>query len=48
MAQRERRTTLEERIEISERGAASLTDPVIAAGMAFSIWTARKWRGKAQ
>jgi hypothetical protein len=44
MAQRGRRTTFEERIEISERWEAGQTDPEIAAAMGFSVWTVRKWR----
>jgi hypothetical protein len=44
MAQRGRRTTFEERIEIGERWEAGQTDPEIAAAMGFSVWTVRKWR----
>ena len=48
MAQRGRRTTLEERIEIGERWEASQTDPEIAAAMGLSDWTVRKWRRQYQ
>ena len=48
MAQRGRRTTLEERIEISERWEADQTDPEIAAAMGLSVWTVRKWRREYQ
>lgn len=48
MAQRGRRTTLEERIEIGERSEAGQTDPEIAAEMGLSVWTVRKWRRKYQ
>ena len=48
MAQRGRRTTLKERIEIGERWEAGETDPEIAAAMDRSVWTVRKWRRKYQ
>ena len=48
MAQRGRRTTLEERIEIGERWEAGQTDPEIAAAMGPSDWTVRKWRRQYQ
>jgi transposase-like protein len=48
MAQKGRRTTFEERIEISERAAAGQTDPAMAVDMSLSVWTVRKWRRKAQ
>jgi transposase-like protein len=48
MAQRGRKTTLEERIEIGERWKAGQTDPEIAAAMGLSVWTVRKWRRKYQ
>jgi hypothetical protein len=44
MAQRGRRTTFEERVEISERWETGETDPEIAAAMSLSVWTVRKWR----
>lgn len=46
MAQRGRKTTLEERIEIGERSEAGQTDPEIAVEMGPSVWTVRKWRRK--
>ena len=46
--QRGRKTSLEERIEIGERGQAGQTDAQIAKVMGFSIWTVRKWRRKYQ
>ncbi len=48
MAQRGRRTTLEERMEIGEGWEAGQTDPEIAVAMRRSIWTVRKWRRKYQ
>ena len=48
MAQRGRRTTLKERVEIGERWEASQTDPEIATAMGISVWTVRKWRRKYQ
>jgi len=48
MAQRGRRTTLEERIEIGERWEAGQTDPETAAAMGLSDWTVRKWRRQYQ
>ena len=48
MAQRGRKTTLEERIEIGERWETGQTDPEIAAAMMLSVWTVRKWRRKYQ
>jgi hypothetical protein len=48
MAHRGRRTAIEERIEISERAAASQTDLEIAAATGWKVWTVRKWRRKAQ
>lgn len=48
MAQRGQRTTLEERVEISERSKAGQTDPEIAAAIGLSVWTVRKWRRKYQ
>jgi transposase-like protein len=48
MAQRGRRTTLEERTEIGERWEAGQTDPEIAAAMGLSDWTVRKWRRQYQ
>lgn len=48
MAHRGRRTTIEERIDISERAAANQTDREIAAVTGWKVWTVRKWRRKAQ
>jgi hypothetical protein len=48
MAQRGRRTTLKERIEVGERWEAGQTDPEIATAMGISVWTVRKWRRKYQ
>lgn len=48
MAKRGQWTTLEERIGISERWEAGQTDPEIAAAMALSVWTVRKWRRQYQ
>jgi transposase len=42
--QRGRKSSLEERIEIGERGQAGQTDRQIAQAMGFSVWTVRKWR----
>ena len=46
MVQRGQWTTLQERIEIGERERAKQTDRQIAAAMARSYWTVRKWRRK--
>jgi transposase len=48
MAQRGRKTTLEERIEIGERWEAGQADPEIAAAIGRAVWTVRKWRRKYQ
>ena len=48
MAQRGRKTTLEERVEIGERWESGETDPEIAAAMNRSVWTVRKWRRRYQ
>lgn len=48
MAQRGRRTTLKERIEIGERWEAGQRDPQIATATGISVWTVRKWRRKYQ
>jgi transposase len=48
MAQRGRRTTLKERIEMGERWEAGQTDPQIATATGISVWTVRKWRRKYQ
>ena len=48
MAQRGRKTSLEERIEIGERWEAGQTDPEISATMGRPVWTVRKWRRKYQ
>lgn len=48
MAQRGRKTTLEERVEMGERWEAGETDPEIAAAMNRSVWTVRKWRRRYQ
>lgn len=48
MAQRGRKTTLKERIEIGERWEAGQRDPEIASGMGILVGTVRKWRRKYQ
>lgn len=48
MVRRGRKTSLEERLEMGERGQAGQTDAQIAQAMDFSIWTVRKWRRKYQ
>jgi transposase len=48
MAQRGRKTALEERIEIGERWEAGQTDPEITAAIGRPVWTVRKWRRKYQ
>lgn len=48
MAQRGRKTTLKERIEIGERWETGQTDPELATAMGISVWTMRKWRRKYQ
>ena len=48
MAQRGRKTALEERIEIGERWECGQTDPEIAAAIGRPVWTVRKWRRKYQ
>jgi len=48
MAQRGRKTTLEERVEMGERWKAGQADAEIAAAMNRSVWTVRKWRRRYQ
>jgi transposase InsO family protein len=50
MARRPRPTTYQERVAITERASAGESDTTIAAALACSIWTVRKWRriGKKQ
>jgi transposase-like protein len=48
MGQGNRATTLQERLEISERAACGETDPQIATAMQLSPVTVRKWRRRAQ
>lgn len=44
MARRTRPTTYQERVAITERASAGETDTTIAAALACSAWTVRKWR----
>ena len=44
MRRRGQVTTLQERIEISDRAVAGETDPEMARAMGCSVYTARKWR----
>ena len=48
MGQGNRATTLQQRLEISERAARGETDPQIATAMQLSPATVRKWRRRAQ
>ncbi len=48
MIRRGQTTTLQERLEISERAAAGQSDPEIAAALGCSVWTVRKWRRRGQ
>jgi len=48
MGQGNRATTLQQRLEISERAACGETDPQIAIAMQLSPATVRKWRRRAQ
>ena len=48
MAQRGQHTTLQQRVELSERAAAGLTDRAIATELDRFRWTVRKWRHIAQ
>ena len=42
------RTTFQERLDIAERAAAGQRDSEIAAALACSVWTVRKWRRRDQ
>ena len=48
MAQHGQHTTLQQRVELSERAAAGLTDRAIATELDCSQWTVRKWQRIAQ
>ena len=48
MGEGNRATTLQQRLEISERAACGETDPQIATAMQLSPATVRKWRRRAQ
>ena len=48
MRRRGQTTTLQERIEISERAQAGQSDPDIARALGCSVYTVRKWRRRAQ
>src|SRR6266568_6059032 len=48
MIRRGQTTTLQERLNISERAAAGQSDPEIAAALGCSVWTVRKWRRRGQ
>jgi len=48
MIRRGQTTTLQERLDISERAAAGESDPEIAAALGCSVWTVRKWRRRGQ
>ncbi len=48
MIRRGQTTTLQERLEISERAAAGQSDPAIAAALGCSVWTVRNWRRRGQ
>ena len=41
-------TTLQERLDITERAAAGQSDPEIATVLGCSVWTVRKWRSLGQ
>jgi transposase len=41
-------TTLQERLDITERATAGESDSEIAAALGCSIWTVRKWRRRGQ
>jgi transposase InsO family protein len=48
MLRRGQTTTLQERLDISERAAAGQSDREIATALGCSVWTVRKWRRRAQ
>ena len=48
MLRRGQTTTLQERLEITERAALGQSDPEIAAALGCSVWTVRKWRRRGQ
>jgi transposase InsO family protein/DNA-binding CsgD family transcriptional regulator len=48
MLRRGQTTTLQERLDITERVAAGQSDPQIAAALGCSVWTVRKWRRRGQ
>jgi DNA-binding CsgD family transcriptional regulator len=41
-------TTLQERLDITERTAAGESDPEIAAALGCSVWTVRTWCRRGQ
>ncbi len=48
MIRRGQTTTLQERLEITERATAGESDSEIAAALGCSVWTVRKWRRRGQ
>jgi hypothetical protein len=48
MLRRGQTTTLQERLDITERASAAESDPEIAAALGCSVWTVRKWRRRGQ
>ncbi len=48
MIRRGQTTTLQERLEITERASAAESDPEIAAALGCSVWTVRTWRRPGQ
>ena len=48
MLRRGQTTTLQERLDISERAAAGQSDQEIATALRCSMWTVRKWRRRGQ
>ena len=48
MLRRGQTTTLQERLDITERATAGESDSEMAAALGCSIWTVRKWRRRGQ
>jgi len=48
MIRRGQTTTLQERLEITERASSGESDSAIAAVLGCSVWTVRKWRRRGQ
>ncbi len=48
MLRRGQTTTLQERLEITERASTAESDTEIAAALGCSVWTVRKWRRRGQ